>query len=695
MKKIYIILTLLFPLAILNAQWETHKDLSSFSSDKKQNESIEETNNRFTLRSTNNAFQPDSALVYNSSGQLIGKKYFKLGSQGRDRFHTGFSALNDGKGTFVNDWIYREILDEKGNVLLHEERTLMDGTYWTGSKVENQYHETTNEKIYINRYSWNPVKNDWILQSHSRKVFLANTYQFISEIFQFDQAGNITSGYKSCQEYGLEDNLFKSSYMHPWDADEGRFVEYDKVWNDSTHSWDKQSVAHSLYSYTFLPSGNIDSRITTLQFSDSTQTRQDEKVVYKYNDKGLRTEITSYYADYTINGIEWVLSSQERTSFDTNNKPITQATFHWNSDEDKWENSIKFEYEYTNGFITSYVKAFGNYGLDSWIMSDKYIQKFDEAGRPTLYEGYVWNLDSLSVGHWLPTYRNISRYTGPDWKTYGERQYWNYAKEAWDFATKSITELDSNGNPSIVKDYQWEAGEWGISQIMVYYPYAPTTDVEIEEAKPINNEENTAIYAGKFTLALNIASDAIPSGTFDLILPLGFTLDQEATKLSNILSSKASATFTDKGNNIWTVTIAEKSLRSANNLVYRNILDVAYSVDENVASQKHEIVLKDMTLSLSSGGTIIKDEMKVSVAPKNVSSVEKEIILSNEINIINGILNIYTPQSEIVTIYSSLGQPVYTFKKQDGLHTIDAATLPQGVIILKGSSGWSSKLFNN
>ena len=58
----------------------------------------------------------------------------------------------------------------------------------------------------------------------------------------------------------------------------------------------------------------------------------------------------------------------------------------------------------------------------------------------------------------------------------------------------------------------------------------------------------------------------------------------------------------------------------------------------------------------------------------------------------NQTIHIQAVDTERITIYSIMGQKLYETAIQSGLNTINAANFPQGVLFVKGSSGWTKKL---
>jgi hypothetical protein len=58
----------------------------------------------------------------------------------------------------------------------------------------------------------------------------------------------------------------------------------------------------------------------------------------------------------------------------------------------------------------------------------------------------------------------------------------------------------------------------------------------------------------------------------------------------------------------------------------------------------------------------------------------------------NDVLMVSTPFAEKIEVYSTLGSRIYSGKKQAGLNKISLLRLPQQLLIVSGSSGWTKKV---
>jgi hypothetical protein len=58
-------------------------------------------------------------------------------------------------------------------------------------------------------------------------------------------------------------------------------------------------------------------------------------------------------------------------------------------------------------------------------------------------------------------------------------------------------------------------------------------------------------------------------------------------------------------------------------------------------------------------------------------------------------LYVSSPESEQITIYSLSGSLIYQSRKAAGEASFDIGSLPKGVLIVRGSSGWTRKVIKN
>jgi hypothetical protein len=206
-----------------------------------------------------------------------------------------------------------------------------------------------------------------------------------------------------------------------------------------------------------------------------------------------------------------------------------------------------------------------------------------------------------------------------------------------------------------------------------------------EPTPPVDNR-------GEIEIAFEIPVNEEFGVTFTVTLPAGFLLDREATSLASGLQSsyRLSITPGSKGGWLFEITPAS-SLRSAGETVYREVVNIVYTTPETVKPGNYEVTLQNIDLSLTSGEKVIhQNEIKVPVAisvPSGLTSVDGSTVWY-----VNGILTVNTPQSERIEVYSVSGQRLYVVRKEAGKATFDLNSLPRGVLIVHGGSGWVKKI---
>jgi hypothetical protein len=99
---------------------------------------------------------------------------------------------------------------------------------------------------------------------------------------------------------------------------------------------------------------------------------------------------------------------------------------------------------------------------------------------------------------------------------------------------------------------------------------------------------------------------------------------------------------------------------------------------------------------LFADGTVIhEDELSVIITtPKPVSNIflsSPPIVAS--LSLSGDLLTVSSPSSESIALYSLSGSLLLQASKEKGSTSIDIGHLPRGVLIVRGSSGWSRKVF--
>jgi hypothetical protein len=93
------------------------------------------------------------------------------------------------------------------------------------------------------------------------------------------------------------------------------------------------------------------------------------------------------------------------------------------------------------------------------------------------------------------------------------------------------------------------------------------------------------------------------------------------------------------------------------------------------------------TVTIAAGG--LTHTVTITQEPVGVNNVPVEV---TDVRYFNSRLYVNTPVAERVTVYSPDGIMIYQSQKQPGIATFDLHSLPRGVLIVRGDSGWVKKI---
>ncbi|MDR1336267.1 MAG: BACON domain-containing protein [Tannerella sp.] len=219
-----------------------------------------------------------------------------------------------------------------------------------------------------------------------------------------------------------------------------------------------------------------------------------------------------------------------------------------------------------------------------------------------------------------------------------------------------------------------------------------TVTVTQESAQQvIVNPSTPSGNQGTIDISLQIPVDEDFAVTFTVSLPAGFLLNPEATALVADLLSRFELEIKPNGAGGWLFAIRPKlSTLAADETEYRQLVQIAYTMDGSVVKGEYEVKLNDVDLTLNGGQVIHQDEI---TAPVTVLiSVGNAAIDAGDVRYAGGVLTVNTPVAERITVYSIGGSVMYQAQKAAGEATFDLRSLPKGVFIAKGSSGWTEKI---
>jgi len=195
----------------------------------------------------------------------------------------------------------------------------------------------------------------------------------------------------------------------------------------------------------------------------------------------------------------------------------------------------------------------------------------------------------------------------------------------------------------------------------------------------------------KIVLSLTIPANTPFSGTFQLVLPNGVQLDLDMTRLASDLATKMTLTVVQNADGSYSFTLAPFGLRSATEMVYSKIVEIAYKANATVSEGKYEAHIRNLSFEFSNGAHITEQEMPVSITVSSTTGIPE---LSTKIfaYINNNRLHIQSPVAESVQVYSMTGLLLHTFQKPEGNAVFRIHKKHGAVLIVTGSSGWVKKI---
>jgi hypothetical protein len=201
---------------------------------------------------------------------------------------------------------------------------------------------------------------------------------------------------------------------------------------------------------------------------------------------------------------------------------------------------------------------------------------------------------------------------------------------------------------------------------------------------------------GQLTLRLNIPTNEAIRGSFRITLPLGLNLDPENTTLADNLVSSHERFISQIGNGVWQLVIRRRTaLLNGTNSAMCDIVHIAWTEDHDLlppVAAIYEIKITDLAITLGNQ-TIQRNEISVPVIAGGVTATET--FESLKVWSHGGLLHVHTPQAEQIEIYALTGRLILKARKDVGPAVIHLTSLPRGILIVHGASGWTEKIVNN
>ena len=214
-----------------------------------------------------------------------------------------------------------------------------------------------------------------------------------------------------------------------------------------------------------------------------------------------------------------------------------------------------------------------------------------------------------------------------------------------------------------------------------------TLTIVAEEPEPINDDNN-----GSIDFSLNIPADATITGSFEIKLPEGYTLDESATKLVESLAGKFDLIITFKGNNVWLIEIKSNGLRSASQATLTKIIEIVYTVDPGLKDGTYQIEIKNVDMQLSNGTSIEEDNITVPTqVARNTTGISLVEYYRIAAFVRGGNLIVRCNPNTTISVYSITGAQIKQIIAKSDETTI---AIPKGLYIVRVGSK-SIKIVNN
>ena len=231
--------------------------------------------------------------------------------------------------------------------------------------------------------------------------------------------------------------------------------------------------------------------------------------------------------------------------------------------------------------------------------------------------------------------------------------------------------------------------------------------VIVKEQLVVIEADTTATNNGIIEFSLSIPTDVTFAGSFELQLPKGFGLTKAeegyATALTDAFKESLDLTITRLTDSTYVFeldSIAESTTSSSmlRSGTMTKIMDIAYTIYDNDLDGSdaiYTIKFKDVLFGFSDETEINENQVNIEVKAYK-SPTSNEIVDGQNASsayLMNGNLYVNSDKAETVYVYSLNGSLIFTGKKTDGQAVFNVNT-QEKILIVKGSSGWVSKVAN-
>lgn len=610
-----------------------------------QNYPKEQETNLFDLRADYIPF-PDSTITYNIKGESVGKTINKYNGNGDLTSKISYTRSNG-----VDKWIESE-------------------------RYTAQY-DVSGKPITSERTIWDESKKAWIGSYKNLYAYNQSGQETLAEYYEWDAQANYWKGiYKFLTDYETGNQRIVS---HQWDANTKSWktykrtenisekVQYEEYWS-SDGKWEPPTKREKSTLVNYDKSG------LNITISEERLISKDENGNWD-DDNPFKTVRYDSYAPYltswsAYNFKEYKISNDNMQRIESVNLTgYNGETFRIDFTYDNTINQVKSAVYYKEGnMIDNNQCVFDAQG------------RVVEVSRNLNYEGMVEN------SKYAYTYIRDSRETSST-----ESYLWDSSRKIFVRDSKNMYIHNDAGKTTMYQTYSWAENKWVLSSYTVYYPNAYTSDLEFEETESVGSDNK-----GAFAVGFNLPIDADVTGSFYITFPQGFVLDEVNTVLSDALSAKYTITITSQGGNTWFIEIKEATTGRSSLYAgseYKKILTIAYNVDEETVKGDYDAEIKNLNFALSDGTILIEQERKVPITVERSATGNEQINADKiEVAMIGNVLRIDTPAAEYVQVFRINGENVFSVSKPIGEYVTTINGWSNGIYIITGSSGWSTKV---
>jgi hypothetical protein len=226
--------------------------------------------------------------------------------------------------------------------------------------------------------------------------------------------------------------------------------------------------------------------------------------------------------------------------------------------------------------------------------------------------------------------------------------------------------------------------------------------------QPNDDESITAIPTpttgkrGTIEISFPVPDNTTFETSFVVNLPAGVTLDEGSSTLATdfIADYQLRISFLTTGVWLFEITCKAATYGATSNettdtglraIPARKIVTVSYHTDEALPSGDHKVTINDLTANFSDGTSIQQKEIVVNIhtVSTGASLVAKDNVT---VSVFGNTLTVDSPSKETLTVFTVNGTLLFQDTKEKGSTVINVSHLPRGVLIIRGSSGWTRKI---